>query len=182
MTTEIIFCGNRINKLNRLGLEIQISMALDSGSEEVHIMFGSPGGEIFQALEFYKFITNLPSNKKAKLYIHSCGPIESSAVVIFVSFDNRYVSDNSHFLLHKVRLQNMTALTKEQQQNIDYFNNQMLGILTSKVTLDQTEIDSLQTTYENLNLTSEIAIQKKFGQKSSRKFLDTAIIIPQIGQ
>lgn len=182
MTTDIIFCGNRINYPNRLGLEIQISMALDNGSDEVHILFGSQGGEIFQALEFYKFITNLPNDKKAKLQIHSCGPIQSSAVVFFLSFDNRYVSDNSSFMLHKVRLENVATLTDDKQKNIDYFNSQMLDIITSKATLNQTEIDSLRETYDELNLTSEIAIQKNFGQKSSRKFQDTAITIPDIRQ
>lgn len=182
MATEIIFCGNRINYPNRLGLQTQISMALDSGSDEIHILFGSQGGEIFQALKFYMFISDLPSDKKVRLHIHSCGPIESSAVVFFLSFDNRYISDSGSFMLHKIRLENMTTLTEEKQINIDHFNSQMIEILKSKVTLDKTEIDNLRETYEDLNLTSEIAIQKKFGQKSNRKFQNTATTIPDIRQ
>jgi ATP-dependent protease ClpP protease subunit len=180
MTTELLFCGNNINKPNMLELKTQILKAFSTGTDEIHILFDSKGGEVFYALDFYKFIVALPPDQKSKLHIYSNGLIQCSAALCFLSFDNRYVMDHSSFKVHRATLDTVSAVSSQKQKTIDSLNDQMLYIITKIISLTIIETDSLKIPNQSIDLTNLEAIQKGFGQQFNRKFQAGAIKIADI--
>lgn len=180
MTTELLFCGNSINKANLLGLQNQLMLALSNGSDEIHIQFDSKGGELFYALDFYKFITALSPDQKAKLHIHASGLIQSSAVLCFLAFSNRYISDSSSISVQRITLDSTSTIKSQKQKTVDSLNDQMVYIITKIISLTNAEINSLNIPNQAIDLNNQEAIQKGFGQKFDRTFQAGAIKIPDI--
>jgi ATP-dependent protease ClpP protease subunit len=179
MTTELLFCGNNINKANMLELKNQILKAFTNGSDDIHILFDSKGGELFYALEFYKFIAGLAPDQKAKLHIHSDGLIQSAAVLCFLSFDNRYITDKSSLKIQRDILEPMSTIKSQKQKTLDSLNDQMMYIITKIVSFTNIEIGNLKTN-EAVDMTYQDAIQKGVGQKFDRVFQAGAIKIADV--
>lgn len=171
---EFIIVGARVELESRFKLEYNIKDALKNKFDEIHILFGSTGGEIYQALEFFKFVSKLDKQDRHKLHIYSAGPVESAAVVVFLSFDKRFILRNSSFMIHTVRQKHNESTDTNFDPCAAKLNQSMLDIIISRTSLKSHDLAFLKNPVDKIKLTPEEAISKGFGKFSQYKFSSAA--------
>jgi ATP-dependent protease ClpP protease subunit len=171
---NILFEGCRINQINRIKLEFEINYAIGKNPEEINLLFATQGGEIYEALLFYKFIQeiNYPIN------IFNIGEINSCGIIIFLAFKNRYFLPSSKFLLHSVRLINDAMITEEKISKSIEFNNEMLEIIVRETLLPQKFLFIIKDSTEDIiiEVPDEI-IKYEIAKSSEAKFKNDYIKI-----
>ena len=70
---------------------------IKKGFNHIYISFSSGGGATDSGFHLYNTLKSL----NAEITIHNTGTVESAALVVFLSGDNRFASNNSRFLLHQ---------------------------------------------------------------------------------
>src|ERR1039457_314805 len=85
--------------------------AVNSGTKEVHLLIQSTGGAIGDGVAIYNFLRNLP----IKIIAYNGGTVASIAVIVFLSAQERKVSETGNFVIHK-SFHTLTSGTAEQLQ------------------------------------------------------------------
>lgn len=92
----IIFHGE-INIQNTTRLIAACNQLVDDGAKHIYIAFSSNGGAINSGINLYNTLKAM----NVEITIHNTGSIESVAVIVFFAGNNRYVSEQSRFLIHE---------------------------------------------------------------------------------
>lgn len=152
---NILFKGGNINSYNRMVLQFEIWEGLRQGYDPINILFASVGGQIFQALEFYKYIKDLKPN----VNIFNIGEVRSASIIVFLAFDNRYYFPNSKFHMHSVRLKEGADKTEEKIKQNSIFTAEMISIIESTIQIEQSKMNVIKTTEDDIWLETQEEIE-----------------------
>jgi ATP-dependent Clp protease protease subunit len=74
-------------------------MLVKSAEKDINIYVNSPGGDPYTAFGLYDFIKTLDT---VTVNMYNVGLVASAASIIFMAGDNRYMYENTVFMLHSV--------------------------------------------------------------------------------
>lgn len=174
MTINIEFRGCSITAQNRLRLQYEILQAIKQSPATINILFATRGGEISEALLFYKFIREI----EFQINIYNIGEIRSSGTVMFLAFDNRYFLNNAKFLFHSVRLREETTITPQKEAKSKEFNEEMLMIFKQRAELPEEHIRTISETKDDINIDDPVEIENYSIAVKSTKTFSIDIRIP----
>lgn len=83
------------------------NLAVNEGTEEVHLCISSPGGLVHSGIYLYNHIRALP----LRVVMYNIGSVASIAVAIFVAAEERYCSPHGVFMIHPTSLQPQAGMT-----------------------------------------------------------------------
>lgn len=127
-------------------------------SDTIVVNISSYGGDLFEALNIYDFIKNL--NKK--VITNVIGSSASAATIISMAGDERYITKNSRYLIHKpiVGLQGNSDNFRKVLSELEELDKQLIDIYVEKTNLNEDEILSLMI--EEKFITAKEAIEYGF--------------------
>lgn len=88
-------------------LAAALNLAVNEGTEEVHLCFSSPGGLVHSGIYLYNHIRALP----LRVVMYNVGSVASIAVAIFVAAEERYCSPHGVFMIHPTSLPPQAGMT-----------------------------------------------------------------------
>lgn len=86
-----------INQDNAKRLVSGVTMALNKGFKNIHIMFQSFGGAVGDGVMLYNFLRALP----VETYLYNVGQVSSAGVLVYLGAKHRIASPHALFMLHK---------------------------------------------------------------------------------
>lgn len=86
--------GDKITELLKA-----VDQIYDEGAESLTLLISTPGGDVFQGLSVYNYLSGMP----LEITTHNFGSADSIGVVMFCAGDHRYCVPHARFLLHGVK-------------------------------------------------------------------------------
>lgn len=121
------------------------SAAVNNGATDLTILFASHGGLIDEGFALYGFLRALP----LKLTMHAIGAVESIASIIFLAADQRFGTEQSHFMFHPFTWTFMQQKYEprgitEVQDNLENSKGKYSSILESRTALTNKDLKALK--------------------------------------
>ena len=91
-----------------------VQAGLSKGVENIIILISSSGGQVASGIAAYNFLRGIP----AKVITHNYGVIDSIAIVLFVSGEERYCVPHARFLLHGIGF-TVSQTTRFEEKQLD---------------------------------------------------------------
>jgi ATP-dependent Clp protease protease subunit len=88
-------------------LAAAFNLAVNEGTDEVHLCISSPGGFVHSGIYLYNHIRSLP----LRVVMYNTGSVASIAVAIFVAADERWCSSHGVFMIHPTSLSPQAGMT-----------------------------------------------------------------------
>lgn len=88
-------------------LAAAFNLAVNEGTDEVHLCFSSLGGYVHSGIYLYNHIRGLP----LRVVTYNVGSVASIAVAVFVAADQRYCSSHGVFMIHPTSLSPQAGMT-----------------------------------------------------------------------
>lgn len=88
-------------------LAAAFNLAVNEGTEEVHLCLSSLGGYVHSGIYLYNHIRALP----LRVVAYNIGSVASIAVAVFVAADERYCSQHGVFMIHPTSLFPQSGMT-----------------------------------------------------------------------
>lgn len=114
------------------------------GTGTVYLLLCTCGGSVSHGIGIYNLLRALPY----KIVIHNIANVDSIGNVVFMAGDERYATDNSIFLIHKVKspLEEQkidTSFLKEKLSAVDMDIKRVSKIILERCTIGKNELDEL---------------------------------------
>jgi ATP-dependent Clp protease, protease subunit len=132
-----------------------MSQCANEGTEEVHLLMGTPGGGVDAGVNVYNMLCGMPF----RLITHNTGHIASIGVAVYLAGEERIAAPNSTFLLHGVTNQ----VPGEQQLSAKWFREQHDSIVSSERKINAILAERTSLDEEQLALCSETEQTKDAG-------------------
>lgn len=103
-----------INQGSASALLQTVDNLLKMGTNRIHLLISSPGGDVAQGISVYNYLKHIP----AELYTYNFGSVDSIGVVIYSAGKKRFCESRSRFLIHNpsVNIQCNGVMTMDEKQ------------------------------------------------------------------
>jgi ATP-dependent protease ClpP protease subunit len=103
-----------INQGSASALLQTVDNLLKMGTNRIHLLISSPGGDVAQGISVYNYLKHIP----AELYTYNFGSVDSIGVVIYSAGIKRFCEPRARFLIHNpsVNLQGNGVITMDEKQ------------------------------------------------------------------
>jgi ATP-dependent protease ClpP protease subunit len=115
-----------------------IGKQLPKGTDEIHLMLSTPGGNVREGVALYNLLRALPT----RLITYNVGTVDSIGNVVFLAGDDRYAAQTSSFMFHGVGfdVQNTRFEKKTLTERLDSLQNDQS--LISDIIIQRTNINA----------------------------------------
>jgi ATP-dependent Clp protease, protease subunit len=100
-----------------------IANQLPEDTDTLYILFSTTGGDVSAGFVLYNYLRALP----LKVIMHNVGSVDSIGNVIFMAAEERYVSANGTFLIHRVK-----GTTNNDNAEVSYIHEKLSTITTEE--------------------------------------------------
>lgn len=152
-----------INQGSASALLQTVDNLLRMGTNRIHLLISSPGGDVAQGISVYNYLKHIP----VELYTYNFGSVDSIGVVIYSAGIKRFCELRARFLIHNpsVNIQCNGVMTMDEKQveeilkglKIDQEN--IAGIIADTTHTDINDVKNLM----NARTTFNFENAKKFG-------------------
>jgi ATP-dependent Clp protease, protease subunit len=139
-----------------------ISIAVNSGVEDMHMVFQSTGGNVGDGICIHNLFESVPLN----IHLYNIGTVASIAVIAYLGADERYSTENASFMIHRTHFSPIAATSAGLQMAADTAildDRRIETILREQITLPQEKWDVHKVT--DLWLPAEEALEAGLATK-----------------
>jgi ATP-dependent Clp protease, protease subunit len=123
MTTAYIGLFSSIDEeVMRKSIDL-IANKLPEDTDTLYVLFSTNGGDVSAGFVLYNFLRALP----LKIVMHNVGSVDSIGNVIFMAGQERYVTPNGTFLIHRVK-----STTNNDNAEVSYIHEKLSTIVTEE--------------------------------------------------
>lgn len=101
-------------------------LSANSEIKKLKVYLNSPGGEAYSGFAIGDQFGRV--KERFEMSVWASGMVASAAVMIFSSFDNRYASPNTMFMVHEVAVPQSTGMNRTDVKNLE----EVFGQLTDQ--------------------------------------------------
>ena len=117
----------------------------------VHLIMSTKGGDVDAGITLYNFLISMPITLKT----YNIGNVDSIGVIVFLTGQERYMTEHSSFILHGIRLEIRSASwkyndLKEHMSITERLENKISDIIISRTEMKQTDIKRYHSEGESL--------------------------------